>query len=66
MHSTKRKTIPLPPTPSSALSHLAHFQTISNDISILVQVCRPHKHLTIPTNGSSVTANVVFYFRNKC
>ena len=45
--------------------------TLSNDFlavsrqlfsSILVQVCRPHKHLTIPTNRSSVTAPAEFIF----
>ena len=30
--------------------------------SILVQVCRPHKHLFLPTNGSSVTAHAEFIF----
>ena len=30
--------------------------------SILVQVCRPHKHLTLPTDGSSVTAYAEFFF----
>ena len=26
-----------------------------------MQVCRPYKHLTIPTNGSSVTVDAEFY-----
>ena len=30
MNSTRRNPISLPPNPSSALSHHAHFQTISN------------------------------------
>ena len=30
--------------------------------SILVRVCRPHKHLTLPTNGSSVTVHAEFIF----
>ena len=63
MHSTGRKT----PTPSSALSHQAHFQTISNGKSAGVfkysGTCRrPHKYLTIHTKGSSVTAHAEFIF----
>ena len=68
MHSTRRNPISLPPTRYSALSHHAHFQTISTGnstvffSSILVQVCRPQKHLTMPTNGSSVTVHADFVF----
>ena len=28
--------------------------------SILVQVCRPHRHITVPINGSNVTAHAEF------
>ena len=50
IHLTRRKRISWPPTPSSALSHHAHFQTNCNGksttfSSILEQVCQPHPSL---------------------
>ena len=67
MHSTRRNLISLPPTTSAVLSHHAHFKRFPKVSRqpfsrILVQVCRPQKHLTIPTNGSSVTVHAEFIF----
>ena len=59
MHSTRRNPISLPPTPASALSHHAHFQTIFKPTTFFKYT---HKHLPIPTNGSSVTVHAEFIF----
>ena len=61
MHSTRRNPISLPPTPSSALSHHAHFQTISSGKStafLQVYWYRFVDHI----NGSSVTAHAELIF----
>ena len=69
MHSTRLgKSISLPPThlqPCLTMHTFKRFPMVSRQgfSSILVQVCRLHKHLTkIPTNGISVTAHTEFVF----
>ena len=65
----KKKKDFLTTHPILSLSSPDHFQTISSGkstaffSSILVQVCRPQKHLTVPTNRSSVTAPAEFIFK---
>ena len=61
MHSTRRNPISLPPIPSSALSHHAHFQTISSGKStafLQVYWYRFVDHI----NGSSVNAHAELIF----
>ena len=61
------KTDFLNPPPSLAFPDQAYFNRfsmVSRQLfsSILVQVCRPHRHLTITKNVSSATAHAEFIF----
>ena len=65
MQLKRKKCISLPPTPFSALSHHAHFQTKNIDKSIVFFFQINWSILPNPTNGLSVTAHAQLIFEKK-